>query len=160
MPRSSPLRCCVSFFTLTCYCCELFPISAYPFFLLRRDCVLSRPVYLVNYVLMYVRWNTELGTTVGVIKLDGRMSVDQRDRALSAFQGNSSYQLLLMSLKAGGVALNLTAANHVFLMDPWWNPAVEYLSSQRVHSEFIAGFCAPPPPPPPPLPSSYKQVMF
>ena len=77
---------------------------------------------------------------MGVIKLDGRMSVDQRDRALSAFQGNSSYQLLLMSLKAGGVALNLTAANHVFLMDPWWNPAVEYLSSQRVHSEFIAGF--------------------
>ena len=50
-----------------------------------------------------------MGTKVGVIKLDGRMSVQHRDRALSAFQGDSSYQLLLMSLKAGGVALNLTA---------------------------------------------------
>lgn len=34
-------------------------------------------------------------------------------------------QVFLMSLKAGGVALNLTAASHVMLMDPWWNPAVE-----------------------------------
>jgi hypothetical protein len=33
--------------------------------------------------------------------------------------------VLLISLKAGGVALNLTAANHIFLMDPWWNPAAE-----------------------------------
>ena len=35
-------------------------------------------------------------------------------------------QVLLISLKAGGVALNLTAANYIFLMDPWWNPASEY----------------------------------
>ena len=55
----------------------------------------------------------EMGTKVGVIKLDGRMSVQQRDRALSAFQGDSSYQLLLMSLKAGGVALNLTAGARI-----------------------------------------------
>jgi hypothetical protein len=54
-----------------------------------------------------------MGTKVGVIKLDGRMSVQQRDRALSAFQGDSSYQLLLMSLKAGGVALNLTAGARI-----------------------------------------------
>ena len=33
--------------------------------------------------------------------------------------------VLLISLKAGGVALNLTAANHIFIMDPWWNPAAE-----------------------------------
>ena len=72
---------------------------------------------VIIYLSRCLRPRTELGTKVGVIKLDGRMSVDQRDRALSAFQGDSSYQLLLMSLKAGGVALNLTAANHVYLMD-------------------------------------------
>lgn len=38
-----------------------------------------------------------------------------------------------MSLKAGGVALNLTVASHVFLMDPWWNPAVERQAQDRIH---------------------------
>jgi hypothetical protein len=38
-----------------------------------------------------------------------------------------------MSLKAGGVALNLTAASHVMLMDPWWNPAVEQQAQDRIH---------------------------
>ena len=38
-----------------------------------------------------------------------------------------------MSLKAGGTGLNLTAADHVFLMDPWWNPAVEAQAADRAH---------------------------
>ncbi|MCI39197.1 SWI/SNF-related matrix-associated actin-dependent regulator of chromatin subfamily A member 3-like 3-like, partial [Trifolium medium] len=38
-----------------------------------------------------------------------------------------------MSLKAGGVGLNLTAASNVFLMDPWWNPAVEEQAIMRIH---------------------------
>lgn len=42
-------------------------------------------------------------------------------------------QVFLMSLKAGGVALNLTVASHVFLMDPWWNPAVEQQAQDRIH---------------------------
>ncbi|MCD9638831.1 hypothetical protein HAX54_022991 [Datura stramonium] len=41
--------------------------------------------------------------------------------------------ILLMSFKAGGVALNLTVASHVFLMDPWWNPAVEQQAQDRIH---------------------------
>jgi len=41
--------------------------------------------------------------------------------------------VFLISLKAGGVGLNLVAANHVFLVDPWWNPAVEEQAIQRVH---------------------------
>jgi DNA repair protein RAD16 len=41
--------------------------------------------------------------------------------------------VFLMSLKAGGVALNLTAASHVMLMDPWWNPAVEQQAQDRIH---------------------------
>ncbi len=41
--------------------------------------------------------------------------------------------MLLVSLKAGGTALNLTAADHVFLLDPWWNPAVEDQAADRAH---------------------------
>jgi SNF2 family DNA or RNA helicase len=40
---------------------------------------------------------------------------------------------MLVSLKAGGTGLNLTAADHVFLLDPWWNPAVEDQAADRVH---------------------------
>jgi len=40
---------------------------------------------------------------------------------------------MLVSLKAGGTGLNLTAADHVFLMDPWWNPAVEDQAADRAH---------------------------
>jgi SNF2 family DNA or RNA helicase len=40
---------------------------------------------------------------------------------------------MLLSLKAGGVGLTLTAADHVFLMDPWWNPAVEEQAADRAH---------------------------
>jgi SNF2 family DNA or RNA helicase len=40
---------------------------------------------------------------------------------------------MLVSLKAGGTGLNLTAADHVFLLDPWWNPAVEEQAADRAH---------------------------
>ncbi len=40
---------------------------------------------------------------------------------------------MLVSLKAGGIGLNLTAADHVFLLDPWWNPAVEDQAADRAH---------------------------
>ncbi|HTN91001.1 MAG TPA: C-terminal helicase domain-containing protein, partial [Sorangium sp.] len=41
--------------------------------------------------------------------------------------------VMLISLKAGGTGLNLTAADHVFLLDPWWNPAVEDQAADRAH---------------------------
>ena len=41
--------------------------------------------------------------------------------------------MLLISLRAGGTGLNLTAADHVFLLDPWWNPAVEDQAADRAH---------------------------
>jgi SNF2 family DNA or RNA helicase len=63
--------------------------------------------------------------------LDGRT----RDRAekVEAFQSGSSYPLFLISLKAGGLGLNLTAADYVYLLDPWWNPAVEAQAIDRAH---------------------------
>ncbi len=63
--------------------------------------------------------------------LDGRT----RDRAkvVKQFQEDPDCRLFLISLKAGGVGLNLTAAEYVFLLDPWWNPAVEAQAIDRTH---------------------------
>jgi SNF2 family DNA or RNA helicase len=49
------------------------------------------------------------------------------------FQEDDTVPLMLISLKAGGVGLNLTAADHIFLLDPWWNPAVEDQAADRAH---------------------------
>lgn len=45
----------------------------------------------------------------------------------------TSVEVFLVSLKAGGVALNLTEASQVFILDPWWNPSAEWQSGDRVH---------------------------
>jgi len=49
------------------------------------------------------------------------------------FQGNEDVRVFLISLKAGGVGLNLTAADYVYIVDPWWNPAVEQQAIDRTH---------------------------
>ncbi|KAJ4745521.1 DNA repair protein RAD16 [Rhynchospora pubera] len=61
------------------------------------------------------------------------MSLTEREKAIHTFTNDSDCKMFLMSLKAGGVALNLTVASHVFLMDPWWNPAVEKQAQDRIH---------------------------
>ena len=63
--------------------------------------------------------------------LDGRT----RDRAerVARFETDRNCPVFLISLKAGGVGLNLTAADYVFLLDPWWNPAVEAQAIDRAH---------------------------
>jgi len=53
------------------------------------------------------------------------MNIEQRDKVIKAFKEDEKIKVLLISLKAGGVALNLTVANYIFIMDPWWNPAAE-----------------------------------
>ncbi len=64
--------------------------------------------------------------------LDGSTPVKERQRSVTSFQGGEG-DLFLISLKAGGVGLNLTAADYVIHMDPWWNPAVEDQASDRAH---------------------------
>ena len=64
--------------------------------------------------------------------LDGSTPVKQREREVKAFQAGQG-DLFLISLKAGGLGLNLTAADYVIHMDPWWNPAVEDQASDRAH---------------------------
>ncbi|XP_051130188.1 DNA repair protein RAD5B-like [Andrographis paniculata] len=68
-----------------------------------------------------------------ILRFDGKLSQKQREKVLHEFAESSTKSVLLMSLKAGGVGLNLTAASNVFLMDPWWNPAVEEQAIMRIH---------------------------
>lgn len=64
---------------------------------------------------------------------DGSTSVDDREKAINRFQNDDSCRVFLISLKAGGVGLNLTAADYVYIVDPWWNPAVEQQAIDRTH---------------------------
>ena len=67
-----------------------------------------------------------------VLFLHGAVPKQQRDRMVARFQsGNGGPRVFLLSLKAGGTGLNLTAANHVFHFDRWWNPAVENQATDR-----------------------------
>jgi non-specific serine/threonine protein kinase len=63
--------------------------------------------------------------------LDGHTS--KRSEEVDRFQNEEACKVFLISLKAGGTGLNLTAADYVFLLDPWWNPAVELQASDRAH---------------------------
>ena len=63
--------------------------------------------------------------------LDG--ATRDRQEYVERFQNDAGCRLFLISLKAGGVGLNLTAAEYVFLLDPWWNPAVEAQAIDRTH---------------------------
>lgn len=64
---------------------------------------------------------------------DGSTSAVERERAIQSFQNNDEVRVFLISLKAGGVGLNLTAADYVYIVDPWWNPAVEQQAIDRTH---------------------------
>lgn len=67
------------------------------------------------------------------VRLDGSMSQAQRAKSIRQFNNNDSCRIILISLKAGGVGLNLTVANKVILLDPWWNPSTEDQAIDRVH---------------------------
>lgn len=64
---------------------------------------------------------------------DGSTSAPDREKAIQSFQNDDEVRVFLISLKAGGVGLNLTAADYVYIVDPWWNPAVEQQAIDRTH---------------------------
>jgi superfamily II DNA or RNA helicase len=68
---------------------------------------------------------------IAYVRLDG--STVDRAGVVNEFQADGGPPVMLLSLKAGGTGLNLTAADHVFLVDPWWNPAVEDQAADRAH---------------------------
>jgi superfamily II DNA or RNA helicase len=67
------------------------------------------------------------------VYFDGSTSAPDREKAVQEFQNNEEIRVFLISLKAGGVGLNLTAASYVYIVDPWWNPAVEQQAIDRTH---------------------------
>ena len=68
---------------------------------------------------------------IAFTRLDG--STRDRGAVVESFQSSGGPPVMLLSLRAGGTGLNLTAADHVFLLDPWWNPAVEAQAADRAH---------------------------
>jgi superfamily II DNA or RNA helicase len=68
---------------------------------------------------------------IAFTRLDG--STTDRAGVVQKFESENGPPVMLISLKAGGTGLNLTAADHVFLVDPWWNPAVEAQAADRAH---------------------------
>lgn len=68
---------------------------------------------------------------ISFVRLDGKTR--KREELVNAFQDDPEISVFLISLKAGGVGLNLTAASYVYLLDPWWNPAVEAQAVDRAH---------------------------
>jgi DNA repair protein RAD5 len=67
------------------------------------------------------------------LRLDGSMAQKARAAVLDEFRESTRFTILLISLKAGGVGLNLTSAKRVYMMDPWWSFAVEAQAIDRVH---------------------------
>ncbi|KEQ71514.1 hypothetical protein M436DRAFT_34116, partial [Aureobasidium namibiae CBS 147.97] len=72
-------------------------------------------------------------SNIGFLRLDGKLSVSARTAVLDRFKSDASITVCLVSIKAGGQGLNFTAANHVFMMEPQFNPGVELQAVDRVH---------------------------
>ncbi|MCK5689071.1 DEAD/DEAH box helicase, partial [Myxococcota bacterium] len=89
--------------------------------------------------LVFSQWTSVLNllqphlaeSEIKYLRLDG--STKNRGEITKKFQEDPDIDVLLISLKAGGTGLNLTAADHVFIVDPWWNPAVEDQAADRAH---------------------------
>ncbi|EHK99830.1 putative ATP-dependent helicase rhp16 [Glarea lozoyensis 74030] len=85
-----------------------------------------------NYLRSSVEWRLRRAG-ITTVMLDGSMTPAQRQASINHFMTDVNVECFLVSLKAGGVALNLTEASHVFIVDPWWNPAAEWQSADRCH---------------------------
>ncbi|KAH8887382.1 hypothetical protein GQ53DRAFT_809074 [Thozetella sp. PMI_491] len=83
-------------------------------------------------MLQLVEWRLRRAG-ITTVMLDGSMTPAQRQASIEHFMKNVEVECFLVSLKAGGVALNLTEASRVFIIDPWWNPAAEWQSADRCH---------------------------
>lgn len=70
---------------------------------------------------------------IGHVYLDGKTAMDKRKDVVDCFQEDPGIRVFMISLKAGGSGLNLTAADYVYLVDPWWNPAAESQAIDRCY---------------------------
>jgi len=94
----------------------------------------AKAIVFSQYVTMIdlVEWRLKQ-QGIRAVKLVGSMPVTARRSTLTAFKTDPSVKVVLMSLKAGGEGLNLQEATHVYVLEPWWNPAVEMQAIQRAH---------------------------
>ncbi|TYG87992.1 hypothetical protein ES288_A13G259300v1 [Gossypium darwinii] len=84
--------------------------------------------------ILFSQWTAFLDLLqIPLSRLDGTLNLQQREKVIKQFSEDSKIMVLLMSLKAGGVGINLTAASNAFVLDPWWNPAVEEQAVMRIH---------------------------
>ena len=80
---------------------------------------------------MLTKWSDEQGISYRI--LTGQQSAAERKNAVETYQNDVSVTVFYLSLKAGGVGLNLTAADYIFILDPWWNPFIEFQAEARAH---------------------------
>lgn len=85
----------------------------------------------ISHLALFESWMGQ--SQIPYLKLTGDMSSDLRQDAVQKFQRDDEYPVFLLSIKAGGTGLNLTAADYVFILDPWWNPFVEKQAVARAH---------------------------
>ena len=83
----------------------------------------------VKHLELFPEWLNNNG--IGYSMLTG--STREREKVIDSFRKNDNVKVFLISLKAGGVGLNLTEADYVFILDPWWNPASEIQALSRAH---------------------------
>eukprot|EP01083_Nonionella_stella_P077978 213153_1 len=95
---------------------------------INKNVVFSQWTSMLDIVQIFLR-----KAGINFVRLDGTMSRQQRYNSIHSFQEDPDVQVFLLSLKAGNLGLNLTSANRVFLLDPWWNPAAEDQAVDRVH---------------------------
>ncbi|PON26850.1 adenosinetriphosphatase [Trichoderma gamsii] len=101
---------------------------------LRSDNATHKSIIFSQFttMLQLIEWRLRRAG-ITTVMLDGSMTPAQRQASIEHFMNNIDVECFLVSLKAGGVALNLTEASRVFIIDPWWNPAAEWQSADRCH---------------------------
>ncbi|KAH8772695.1 RING-11 protein [Diaporthe sp. PMI_573] len=101
---------------------------------LRSDKATHKSIIFSQFttMLQLIEWRLRRAG-ITTVMLDGSMTPAQRAASIDHFMKNTEVECFLVSLKAGGVALNLTEASRVFIVDPWWNPAAEWQSADRCH---------------------------
>ncbi|KAI2463379.1 SNF2 family N-terminal domain-containing protein [Annulohypoxylon bovei var. microspora] len=101
---------------------------------LRSDKMCHKSIIFSQFtsMLQLIQWRLQRAG-ISTVMLDGSMNPAQKQASIDHFMNNVEVECFLVSLKAGGVALNLTEASRVFIVDPWWNPAAEWQSADRCH---------------------------
>ncbi|WP_091407725.1 DEAD/DEAH box helicase [Aquimarina amphilecti] len=85
----------------------------------------------VSHLEVYQNWCAI--QNISFVSLTGQTKSSDREKIVNEFQENESISMFFISLKAGGVGLNLTKASYVVLLDPWWNPFIEKQAIARAH---------------------------